>query len=40
MGNQVRLALVSQNKLFTVIVSSEELLLAALCFPDCLLSFI
>lgn len=39
-GNKVCLALLSWNKLFTVIVSSEELLLAALCFFDCLLSFI
>lgn len=39
-GNQVCLVLVSWNKLFTVIVSSEELSLAALCFSDCLHSFI
>lgn len=40
LGNQVCLSLLSWNKLFTVIVSSEELLLAALCFPDSFLSFI
>jgi len=39
-GNQVCLALLSWNKLVTVIVFSEELLFAALCFPDCLRSFI
>lgn len=38
-GNQVCLALVSWNKLFTVFISSEEVLLAALCFSDCLCSF-